>query len=43
VDTVFVAGRLVVHGRELAHGNLGDAVARLAEAGERVNARVRLE
>jgi cytosine/adenosine deaminase-related metal-dependent hydrolase len=43
VDTVFVAGRLVVHRRELTHGNLVDAVARLAEAGERVNARVRLE
>jgi cytosine/adenosine deaminase-related metal-dependent hydrolase len=43
VDTVFVAGRLVVHRRELTYGNLVDAVTRLAEAGERVNARVRLE
>ena len=43
VDTVFVAGCLVVHRRALTHGNLADAIARLAEAGDRVNARVRLE
>ena len=43
VDSVFIAGRRVVDRRALVHGNLGDAVARLAEAGERVQARVRLE
>ena len=42
VDTVFVGGRPVVKGRSLTYGNLADAVARLAEAGERVNSRVRL-
>jgi 5-methylthioadenosine/S-adenosylhomocysteine deaminase len=43
VDSVFIAGRRVVDRRELVYGNLGDAVARLAEAGERVEARVRVE
>ena len=43
VDSVFVAGRRVVDRRELLYGNVGEAVARLAEAGERVNARVRLD
>lgn len=43
VDTVFVAGRPVVHRRQLMHGHLEDALARLAAAGERVNARVRLQ
>ena len=43
VDTVFVAGRPVVEQRTLVYGDLADAVARLAEAGDRVNARVQLE
>jgi cytosine/adenosine deaminase-related metal-dependent hydrolase len=43
VDSVFIAGRRVVDRRELVYGNLRDAVARLAEAGERVDARVRVE